>query len=385
MPVKVKKSHLLDFSILIPYLILCIVGLMMVYSTTSYELLENKINPARQAVLQLIFWGISLVLMVIIYRMKTNVLRNTKLTWTVLGILTPLMFIVFIFPKVNGSYGWINIGIGTLQPAEFLKFVAIWFLAVRISKRQYIIRDFEQHLIKHTFHLIWPLFGILALALYPDFGNMMVLLLVVVFVLLGSGLNYLYAFYAACMMFVGSFIVGWLVPVFAKVLPTHVVNRFLIYKDPFSDEYGLGHQAVQGYYALFNGGLFGRGLGNSIQKKGFLSEAQTDYAFAILVEELGLIVAIALLGLLLYMIARIFLVGIRSTDTFNSLMCIGIGSLFLISIFINLGGITGVIPLTGITFPFISQGGSSLLMFSVCIGFVLNISADEKKKRLHLI
>ncbi|MGX7328359.1 FtsW/RodA/SpoVE family cell cycle protein [Enterococcus bulliens] len=385
MPVKVKKRHLLDFSILIPYLILCIVGLMMVYSTTSYELLENNINPAKQAVLQFFFWVISLLLMAAIYRMKTTVLRNQRLSALVLACLTPLMFIVFAFPRVNGSFGWINIGIGTLQPAEFLKFVTIWFLASRIANRQPIIQHFESRVIYHTYHLVWPLFSIFVLALYPDYGNMMVLLLVVLMMLLGSGLNYLYALCAAGFMLVGSFIVIWLVPLLSGLLPSHVVNRFLIYRDPFSDEYGLGHQAVQGYYAMFNGGLFGRGLGNSIQKKGFLSEAQTDYAFAILVEELGLIVAILLLALLLYMIARIFLIGIRSSNPFNSLMCIGIGSLFLISIFINLGGITGVIPLTGITFPFVSQGGSSLLMFSVCIGFVLNISADEKKKRLQLI
>lgn len=269
MPVKVKKIHLLDFSILIPYLILCVVGLMMVYSTTSYELLENKLNPAKQAVLQLGFWGISLVFMAAIYRMKTTFLRNQRLSALVLACLTPLMFVVFAFPKVNGSYGWINIGFGTLQPAEFLKFVAIWFLASRIANRQPIIQTFERRVVYHTYHLIWPLFSILVLALYPDYGNMMVLLLVVLVMLLGSGLNYLYTVCAAALMVVGSSIVIWLVPLFKTVLPSHVVNRFLIYRDPFSDEYGLGHQAVQGYYALFNGGLFGRGLGNSIQKKDF--------------------------------------------------------------------------------------------------------------------
>ncbi|MGI6156133.1 MAG: FtsW/RodA/SpoVE family cell cycle protein, partial [Enterococcus lemanii] len=110
----------------------------------------------------------------------------------------------------------------------------------------------------------------------------------------------------------------------------------------------------------------------------------TDFAFAIVVEELGLLFAIVILGLLFYLITRIILIGIRSDDPFNSMMCLGIGVLFLVSVFINLGGITGIIPLTGITFPFISQGGSSLLMFSICIGFVLNISADERKKQYRL-
>ena len=141
---------------------------------------------------------------------------------------------------------------------------------------------------------------------------------------------------------------------------------------------------VNGYYAMFNGGLFGRGLGNSIQKKGFLQEAQTDFIYAIVVEELGVIMGILILALLFFMITRIILVGTRSKDQFNSLLCIGIGAMFLVQVFVNLGGITGVIPLTGITFPFLSQGGSSLLMLSICIGFVLNISADEKRKSLGL-
>ena len=136
---------------------------------------------------------------------------------------------------------------------------------------------------------------------------------------------------------------------------------------------------------MFNGRLFGLGLGNSIQKKGFLSfAASTDFIFAIVVEELGLIGAIFILGLLLFLVGRIILIGIRSNDAFNSMICLGVGSLFLIQIFINLGGITGLIPLTGITFPFFSQGGSSLIVLSACVGLVLNISADEKKKKLML-
>jgi cell division protein FtsW len=203
--------------------------------------------------------------------------------------------------------------------------------------------------------------------------------------LLSSGVNYLYTLYTGIIGVVGSVLMVTLVNLVGKYfLPAHVISRFAVFRNPFSDEFGNGHQLIHGYYAMFNGGLLGRGLGNSIQKKGFLKFAHTDFAFSIVVEELGLIVAIIILGLLFYMIARIILIGIRSNDAFNSMMCIGIGSLFLISVFINLGGITGIIPLTGITFPFISQGGSSLLIFSICIGFVLNISADEKKKNYQL-
>lgn len=117
-------------------------------------------------------------------------------------------------------------------------------------------------------------------------------------------------------------------------------------------------------------------------RKRLLPEAHTDFIFAITLEELGIIGGLAILGLLMFMIARIILVGVRSKKPFNSLMCIGIGTMLLIQVFINVGGITGIIPLTGITFPFLSQGGNSLLIISIAVVFVLNISADETRQKL---
>ena len=231
--------------------------------------------------------------------------------------------------------------------------------------------------------------GLTALvAILPDFGNAAVIFLIILVLLLASGVNYVYTLIVGVGGFCLSTFTIWLINITnGKVLPgrlQYIYNRFAIYQNPFSDELNKGHQLVNGYYAMFNGGLFGRGLGNSIQKKGFLQEAQTDFIYAIVVEELGVIMGILILALLFFMIVRIILVGIRSRDPFNSLLCIGIGAMFLIQVFVNLGGITGVIPLTGITFPFLSQGGSSLLMLSICVGFVLNISADEKRKSLGL-
>ena len=139
---------------------------------------------------------------------------------------------------------------------------------------------------------------------------------------------------------------------------------------------------INGYYAISNGGWFGRGLGNSIQKKGYLPEAHTDFIFAIVIEELGLIGGIIILGILFFLIMRIFMVGIKAKDPFNSMMAIGVGGILFAQVLVNIGGISGLIPSTGVTFPFLSQGGNSLLTLSVGIGFVLNISADEKRREL---
>lgn len=385
LPKKVKKRHLLDYSILIPYLILTVIGLMMVYSASSYSLISQGKNPITDMVKQSIFLVVSITLMAVIYKMKISMMKNLRFVRIFVAIVLGLMVIAFAFTPVNGAHGWIQIpGLGTIQPVEFWKFVMIWMLAAQVSDRQVLIPDN----IVEAFKVPVGLCGLslVILALYPDFGNAAIIALLLIVMLMISGINYIYGYIIALGTFIFSFISIMLIRLTnGSFLPAHVASRFAVFLNPFKEEYGDGHQLVNGYYAMFNGGWFGLGLGNSIQKKGFLNfAASTDFIFAIVVEELGLIGAIVILGLLLFLVGRILLIGIRSNDAFNSMVCLGVGSLFLIQIFINLGGITGVIPLTGITFPFFSQGGSSLLVLSACVGFVLNISADEKKKKLML-
>ncbi|MEY8444788.1 FtsW/RodA/SpoVE family cell cycle protein [Enterococcus ratti] len=387
MPKKMKKRHLLNYSILIPYLILCILGLIMVYSSTSYLLLENGNSPSASFFNQSLFWGISLVAIGLLYKMKTEVLKNQRLIMAAIAVLIILLLIVLFFGKeVNGAKGWLQLAGFSIQPAEYLKIIVIWYLAWTLSKRQNSVQKDFVSTVKRPLLLVLGLTALVAVL--PDFGNATVIFLIILILLLASGINYIYTLIVGFGGVGLSFLAIWLINItHGKIFPgrlQYIYNRFAIFQNPFADELNKGHQLVNGYYAMFNGGLFGRGLGNSIQKKGFLQEAQTDFIYAIVVEELGVIMGILILAILFFMIIRIILVGIRSKDPFNSLVCIGIGAMFLIQVFINLGGITGVIPLTGITFPFLSQGGSSLLMLSICIGFVLNISADEKRKSLGL-
>ena len=382
---KVKKRHLLDYSILIPYLILTVIGLMMVYSASSYSLISQGKNPITDMVKQAIFLFLSIILMAILYKMKLSMLKNLKFVRIFVAIVLGLMVIAFGFKTVNGAHGWIQIpGLGTIQPVEFWKFVMIWMLAAQISDRQVLIPDKMIEAVKVPVGLCALSMGILAL--YPDFGNAAIIALLLIVMLMISGINYLYGYIIAFGTFAFSILTMFIIRITnGSFLPAHVASRFAVFLNPFKDEFGDGHQLVNGYYAMFNGRLFGLGLGNSIQKKGFLSfAASTDFIFAIVVEELGLIGAICILGLLLFLVGRILLIGIRSNDAFNSMICLGVGSLFLIQIFINLGGITGLIPLTGITFPFFSQGGSSLIVLSACVGLVLNISPDAKEKKLML-
>jgi len=162
----------------------------------------------------------------------------------------------------------------------------------------------------------------------------------------------------------------------------YVAKRFSAFFNPFNDLSGAGHQLANSYYAMSNGGWFGLGLGNSIEKQGYLPEAHTDFVFAIVIEELGFVGASLILALLFFLILRIILVGIRAKNPFNSMMAIGIGGMILVQTFINIGGISGLIPSTGVTFPFLSQGGNSLWVLSVAIAFVLNIDASEKRAKM---
>ncbi|MBO0475846.1 FtsW/RodA/SpoVE family cell cycle protein [Vagococcus sp. DIV0080] len=386
MPKHVKKRLYLDYSILIPYLILSILGIIMVYSASSAKLAMQGKNPGTDAIKQAIFFIVCLIAITCIYQMKTKVFQNKAFIMAAIIVIS-LMLVLTKFSNLGqsggGADGWLNIAGFTIQPAEFLKIVVIWYLAYILSRRQNRInQNFKEAAMKPLI-LIGGL--IFLVVIQPDNGGAVILALIASIMIFASGINYIYTLLAMGAGVVGSYLLVNLITLTGGMLFPgrfqYVYNRFRTFSNPFIDPLGDGHQMVNSYYAMSNGGWFGLGIGNSIQKKGFLPEAQTDFMFSIVIEELGLIVALIILGILLFLILRIFLIGIRSKDTFNSMMCIGVAGMILIQTFINIGGITGIIPLTGVTFPFLSQGGSSLLTLSIGIGFALNISADEKKKQ----
>jgi cell division protein FtsW len=155
-------------------------------------------------------------------------------------------------------------------------------------------------------------------------------------------------------------------------------KRLLAFFTPFKLENSGGRQLVNSYYAISNGGFFGVGLGNSIQKKGYLPEPYTDFIMSITTEELGIIGAIIILSILTFLICRIILVGVRSRSAYRSLLCYGIGAWLFIQTVFNIGGMLGILPLTGVTLPFISYGGSSTMMLSIGVGLVMNVSSMEQ-------
>ena len=395
---KIDKRHLLNYSILIPYLILSIIGLIVVYSTTSALAIQSGVSSIRMVRTQGLFFILSLLTIALIYKFSLNFLRNKKVLAIIIFIEVILLLLSrFVTDTVNGAHGWLTIPGGfSIQPAEYLKVILVWYLALIFSKRQDEIRDYDYQALTHNEWiprnltdwrwLTLILIGIVAIM--PDLGNATILALTVLIMITASGVGYRWFTSLLGLVVSGSAIILgsiWIIGVdrVAKIpVFGYVAKRFSAFFNPFNDLTGAGHQLANSYYAMSNGGWFGLGLGNSIEKQGYLPEAHTDFVFAIVIEELGFVGASLILALLFFLILRIILVGIRAKNPFNSMMAIGIGGMMLVQTFINIGGISGLIPSTGVTFPFLSQGGNSLWVLSVAIAFVLNIDASEKRLRM---
>ena len=395
---KIEKRHLLNYSILIPYLILSIIGLIVVYSTTSALAIQSGVSSIRMVRTQGLFFILSLLTIALIYKFSLNFLRNKKVLAFVIFIEVILLILSrFITDTVNGAHGWLTIPGGfSIQPAEYLKVILVWYLALIFSKRQDEIRDYDYQALTHNEWiprnlndwrwLTLILIGIVVIM--PDLGNATILALTVLIMITASGVGYRwFTSLLGLVVGVSTIVLGsiWIIGVdrVAKIpVFGYVAKRFSAFFNPFNDLTGAGHQLANSYYAMSNGGWFGLGLGNSIEKQGYLPEAHTDFVFAIVIEELGFVGASLILALLFFLILRVILVGIRAKNPFNSMMAIGIGGMMLVQTFINIGGISGLIPSTGVTFPFLSQGGNSLWVLSVAIAFVLNIDASEKRLRM---
>ena len=395
---KIEKRHLLNYSILIPYLILSIIGLIVVYSTTSALAIQSGVSSIRMVRTQGLFFILSLLTIALIYKFSLNFLRNKKVLAIIIFIEVILLLLSrFVTDTVNGAHGWLTIPGGfSIQPAEYLKVILVWYLALIFSKRQDEIRDYDYQALTHNEWiprnlndwrwLTLILIGIVVIM--PDLGNATILALTVLIMITASGVGYRWFTSLLGLVVSGSAIILgsiWIIGVdrVAKIpVFGYVAKRFSAFFNPFNDLSGAGHQLANSYYAMSNGGWFGLGLGNSIEKQGYLPEAHTDFVFAIVIEELGFVGASLILALLFFLILRIILVGIRAKNPFNSMMAIGIGGMILVQTFINIGGISGLIPSTGVTFPFLSQGGNSLWVLSVAIAFVLNIDASEKRAKM---
>ncbi|QED47401.1 FtsW/RodA/SpoVE family cell cycle protein [Cytobacillus dafuensis] len=375
---KILKSY--DYSLIIAVALLSVFGLIMIFSAsmvTSVQLYgyESDHFYNKQKV-HLILGAIAFVIMAI-FPYKA-LLRNKILVPMVFLSLFGL-FAVFVFGHAtNNALSWFKVGSRSLQPAEFVKLTVIIYLSAVYAKKQSYINEFNKGVVPP---LVYLFLVCLLVAIQPDFGTAAIIFLIAAMIIFASGMNYKNIFKLCS---IGILIVAPLLLIMKDEIFSDVrMGRFEAFANPFDTEFG--YHLVNSYYALGSGGLKGLGLGNSVQKLGYLPEAHTDFIMAVIAEELGAFGVCFVLLLLGYIVLRGLYIALKCKDPFGSLLAIGISSMIGIQTFINLAGISGLIPLTGVPLPFVSYGGSSFLQLSLAMGILVNVSMfvkyEQKYKR----
>lgn len=362
---------------------LSVIGIIMVYSASSNIATQIGGSPTGYLIRQSMFVVFSLIIVLICLCGQNMFVRNGR----VLFIFWAAMFIGLIWLKafghsVNGAAGWIPIGPLHIQPAETAKVYIILVMSnILANHENELINNEKTKVITHSI-FVFVMLGLILIQ--PDLGGTIINALIFIVIIFASGMNWKGATLISSSMIVG----GWIILktalfIFRNGSSNYQIQRILAYGNPFKYEQGIGHQLVNSYYALSNGGIFGVGLGNSIQKTGYLPEPNTDFIMSVISEELGLVGVLLILSLLFIIIVKAFQLGIRSNNTYDTLVSYGIGTYLLVQSYFNIGGVIGLLPITGVTFPFISYGGSSMLTLALCIGMLLVISAKQKIQRKH--
>lgn len=374
-----QKFKLLDKWIAIPFFALIFFSILMVYSASSYSAMKDYGNPNYYLTKQSINVVLSLVLASFIYVFPFQLLKRKKMIISGTILIFILLLGVFFFEPNLGAKRWIPLGFINIQPSEFAKLFVVWYLAYIFSRNQ---RGLNYNFGMTVFRPV-VLVTVVAFLIYmqPDTGTAIILALMVLIIVSASGAPMKYGL----LFIIGTILLGslllFIVYAFGEHIPklAYRYDRFLGLWDPFRFQESHGHQLVNSYYALNRGGLFGVGIGNSIQKTGYLPFPFTDFIIAIVGEEFGLFGIFGVLASLGTIIGRSFYLGSKSKDSFNGLIFIGVAAMLLIQSFVNLAGVTGLIPISGVTFPLLSYGGSSIMAVSMSIALIANASAAEKK------
>jgi len=281
------------------------------------------------------------------------------------------LLITFIFGQVTrGTVRWIQIGNFNLQPSEIVKPFLILFFASFFSDEQ------ENNLKKILKSLLFLFLPVVLIFLQPDLGSSLVVVFIWLGMVLAKGIK------AKWLLFGGGFLAVFL-PLAWHFLKDYQRQRIYTFLNPERDPLGSGFNVIQSMIAVGSGKIFGRGLGRGTQSQlRFLPERHTDFIFASLAEEIGFIGGMVLLGLFFFLLWRILTLARNATDHFAYFICLGVFSLLFIQIFINIGMNLGILPITGITLPLISYGGSSLLSTMVCLGIVSSLSRFKERQEI---
>jgi len=365
-----RERHEPAYALLLAVIALTAIGVVMVYSASSVRSYFSSADPAAQGLEQLVWAGIGLTGLVVAMRIDFRHLRYLAIPIYVITLaLLAAVLVPGIGAEINGSRRWIVIpGVGTLQPAEFAKLAVVLYLAHWLDRRGRQVRSFWNGLIPFAL-LVTP--GFFLIAMEPDLGTagVYVIVAVSIFFMAGANLVYLTA------IGVGIVAVAW-----AMISSTtYQLERVRTFLDPFRDPLGSGYNTIQALLALGLGGITGLGLGESRQKFLYLPAPSTDFIFAIIGEEWGLVGTLTVLALFVVIAYQGYRIAITAPDTFSGLVACGITTWLVVQAAINMMVVTALMPVTGIPLPFISAGGSALTINLAAIGILLSISRETSQ------
>ena len=347
-------------------LLLVCVSVVMVYSASAVVALERFQQPYLFLTKQALWSVLGIAVLVVAMRVDYRTYRNEPFIWSLLGVVVLMLVAVLFSAPVNGTRRWFGVGGLGIQPSELAKVACVFFTALMLERRMHRIDELSYSLLPIA--LIVGLIVALVL-LQPDFGTSISLALVVAVMVFAAGLHYRY--------FVGLALVALPAIYIVLVAAPYRRRRLLAFWDPWADPLGDGFQIIQSLVAVGTGGVFGRGLMGGVQKLFYLPEPHTDFIYAVISEELGLIGATAILLCFCVIAWRGLRIAARAEDTFGSFVALGLTTMIAAQAFVNISVVLGLMPTKGIPLPLVSFGGSSLLINLLGMGVLLNISQHE--------
>ncbi len=344
-------------------LALVCVSVVMVYSASAMMALDKFQQPYHYLTRQLMWAVLGMAVLSIVMRVDYRTYRNQQVIWTLVGIVGFMLLAVLFARPINGSRRWFGVGGFGIQPSELAKVAAILFTAYVLDRRMHRIDD-----VKYALLPIAVVVGALGLLIFvePDLGTAVAMFLVVAVMVLAAGLHYGYVAVAG--------VLAVALVAAAAMSADYRIKRIMAFLDPWADPNGAGYQIIQSLIAVGSGGWLGRGLMGGMQKLFFLPEPHTDFIFAVIAEEMGLIGATFVLVCFCVIAWRGLRAATAAPDRFGAFLAIGITTMVVAQAMINLSVVLGLVPTKGISLPLVSSGGSSLLVNLAAIGVLLNIS-----------
>lgn len=353
--------------LLLAVILISLFGLLMIYSSSNIWAEYKYNDPYKYLKSQAIFLIIGYILMIIISKFPY---QNYKKLANIIFLTCTIMLILVLIPGIgtvrNGSRSWFGIGPLGLQPSEFTKLGLIIFTSKYIANNTKELKDIKKGVL--------PILGVLLLIfglimLEPDFGTGVVIVMTIIVLLFISGVKMNF--------FIKIGILGLIGIIVLILIAPYRLERIISFINPWTDPLGSGFQIIQSLYAIGPGGLLGLGFGNSIQKHFYLPEPQTDFIFAIISEEFGFLGVLIISTLFITIIYSGLKISMRCQDNFGKFLAFGITFGLAFQTILNLMVVVGLLPVTGVTLPFLSYGGSSLLISLINIGILLNIDKNS--------